>query len=96
MEDRWQRVKRLFQAAAEQAIDGREAFLDAHAGDDEALRAEVRSLLSNDATGDSPLDRLPTIGTDVLADLMPLTLSPGIRVGPYEIIALIGSGGMDI
>jgi hypothetical protein len=94
MDDRWQRVKALFQAAAEQPIDRRDPFLDAQAGDDEALRAEVRSLLSNDSTGGSFLDRLPTVRKDLLGDLLPCTLSPGLRVGPYEIIVLIGSGAM--
>ena len=92
--DRWQRVKVLFQAAAELAGDQRDVFLRTEAGNDSGLRAEVESLLSNDASRDSFFERLPTIRLKALADLLPGKLTSGTRIGPYEVVTLIGSGSM--
>ena len=44
-DERWPRVKALFQAAVERPTEERDAFLAAATGDDEALRREVESLL---------------------------------------------------
>src|SRR6266850_1180566 len=49
--ERWQRVKALFQAAVERPAAERDAFLAAATGDDDALRREVESLLASDAGG---------------------------------------------
>jgi serine/threonine-protein kinase len=105
-DERWRRVKALFQGAVERPAAERAASLAAAAGDDEALRREVESLLAADVSDASFLDRLPVASASVLAD--PLTspgasgnatltsaaLAPGRRVGPYEIVAPLGSGGM--
>jgi eukaryotic-like serine/threonine-protein kinase len=48
IDERWQRIKALFQAAVERPAAERTAFLSAAAGDDEALRREVESLLASD------------------------------------------------
>ena len=104
--ERWPRVKALFQAAVERPAAERAAFLAAAAGDDEALRQEVEALLASDASGGSFLDRLPVASASVLADplaalgasgnptLSPAALAAGRRVGPYEIVATLGAGGM--
>ena len=42
-DERWVRVKALFQAVVERPIDQRGAFLAAATGDDEAVRPEVES-----------------------------------------------------
>jgi hypothetical protein len=47
-DERWLRVKALFQAAVERPAEERDAFLAAATGDDVALRREVESLLSSD------------------------------------------------
>ncbi len=104
--ERWPRVKALFQAAVERPTDERDAFLAAATGDDEALRREVESLLTSDTSGVSFLDQLPVASESVLAD--PLAAPPasmdqpvshpvlasGCRVGPYEIVAPLGAGAM--
>ena len=105
-DDRWPRVKALFQAAVELPTAERDAFLAAAAGDDDALRREVESLLTSDAANVSFLDRLPVAGAALLGD--PLTALPasrdqtlahpvltsGLRVGPYEVVAPLGAGAM--
>ncbi|MEX2272514.1 MAG: protein kinase [Vicinamibacterales bacterium] len=114
--ERWQRAKALFQAAVERPEAERAAFLTAAAGDDEALRREVESLLYSDAGDVGLLDRLPVASEAVLTDhcdvmsaaagidLSSATDSSprsrfgeagaGVRVGPYEVIAPLGVGGM--
>ena len=105
-DERWPRVKALFQAAVERPAEERDAFLAAATGDDEALRREVESLLTSDTSDVSFLDQLPVASEPVLAD--PLAAPPasmdhtrshavltaGLRVGPYEIVAPLGAGAM--
>ena len=67
-DERWPRVKALFQAAVERPTEERAAFLAAATGDDTALRGEVESMLASDASGASFLDRLPVASESVLAD----------------------------
>ena len=105
-DERWQRVKALFQAAVERPTEQREAFLAAATSDNEALAREVRSLLMADTSDGSFLDRLPVASQSVLADsfAVPLTspddglsrsvLTAGRRVGPYEILKALGAGAM--
>ena len=103
--ERWTRVKALFQAAVERPAVEREAFLAAATGDDAALRREVESLLRSDTSDVNFLDRLPVASASVLADSLaaptsmdlPLShtaLTAGVRVGPYDIVALLGAGAM--
>jgi len=102
-DDRWPQVKALFQAAVERPGDERDAFLAAATGDDEALRRDVESLLAADASGSSFLDQLPLVDESVFAaplaqptdDPPPhAVLGAGLRVGPYEVVAPLGTGAM--
>jgi eukaryotic-like serine/threonine-protein kinase len=99
-DERWPRVKALFQAAVERPAGERDAFLAGATGDDEALRREVESLLTSDDRGVSFLDQLPVASASVLADPLAApsqthsVLAPGLLVGPYKIVATLGAGGM--
>src|SRR5688500_15849784 len=106
-DERWTRVKAVFQAALERPAAERDAFVAAApTGDDEALRRNVESLFSAEAVDVSFLDRLPVaaeaVGTDpssVLPESMDPTqshptLAPGHRIGSYEIVWPLGAGGM--
>ncbi|MBP6515362.1 MAG: serine/threonine protein kinase, partial [Steroidobacteraceae bacterium] len=78
---RWQHLESLFHELAELPPGSvREAALAARCGDDAALAAEVRALLDNDA----PFD-----GADGVTDP-----HLGLRLGAYEVTALIARGGM--
>jgi len=103
--ERWQRVKSLFQAAVERPLVDRQAFLAAAAGDDEELRREVDALLAADAADRSVLDRLPLAGSAAVVDgaitvsamdetHVQGTLHCGDRIGPYEVVAPLGAGAM--
>ena len=86
--ERWRQVKDIFDAAVECAPASRAELLRQRCGSDQELWREVESLLASDgATGsrlDSPL-KLADAGKSKTA---------GTRLGPYEIVALIGTGGM--
>jgi hypothetical protein len=104
-DERWRRVKALFQAAVEQPLADRQAFLAAAADGDEELRREVESLLTSDAAAASPLDGLPLAGAAVLAGgadivsamdetLLAATLTRGHCIGPYQVLEPLGAGAM--
>lgn len=87
--DRWQEIERLFGGALEQAPDARAAWVEA-AATDVGLRDEVLSLLAAHDASAGPLDR-PCPAPPPAADQ---PLQPGDRLGPYEVVAPLGSGGM--
>ncbi len=105
-DERWQRVKALFQVVVERPIEERVDFLAAATGDDEALRREVESLLTSDASDDGFLDHLPVASETGLADSLAVSpesmdharshaaLTSGVRVGAFEILAPLGAGAM--
>jgi serine/threonine-protein kinase len=90
-DDRWRRVRELFDAALDREPDDRAAFLAAECGDDEDLRREVASLLSADSEQGDPVAE----AIDVAAPARPgATLRLGRLVGPYRIVDVVGEGGM--
>jgi eukaryotic-like serine/threonine-protein kinase len=88
-DQRWQRIEQLFHEAAELAPFERAEFLSRVCSDDSELRRQVESLLANDKSKDDVLQAAVAKAVDQLP-----TLSPGSRLGPYEILAPIGAGGM--
>jgi eukaryotic-like serine/threonine-protein kinase len=85
----WDRVKAVFLAAVDQPDLERAAFLDATCAGNPALRREVEELLASDRAAGSFCERP---AASLLGDSA--RLSPGTRLGPYTIEALIGAGGM--
>jgi Tol biopolymer transport system component len=86
-DERWQRIKALFEAAVDQPIEERAAFLGAAAGDDDSVRREVESLLAADREETRGFDRLSIAAAATLS-------SPPRRIGQYIIDSLIGAGAM--
>jgi len=87
----WQRVKEIFQGALERKGDERESFLEQQCGDQAALRSEVESLLSSYEVAGSFMES-PAVAQ--AADSLAPKLNPGQRVKHYQIVDLIGEGGM--
>src|SRR5690348_4059242 len=87
-DERWLRVKALFQAALDRPAGERTAFVAMACGDNDEVRREVESLLASDARDSGELDRLP-----IASGTISLSASQH-RLGPYEIVALIGAGAM--
>ena len=81
--ERWQEIKRLFEAALACTPDQRRSFLAEACGGDASLHQDVESLL---ASHDQPGQLSDVLGVRMLA--------AGSRLGPYEILAVLGAGGM--
>jgi tRNA A-37 threonylcarbamoyl transferase component Bud32/tetratricopeptide (TPR) repeat protein len=92
--DRWQRVKDVFSAACVLAEPERARYLDAACADDAQLRAEVASLLDAHNHADAVVDRPAAAYVRSGAVFTASDRWIGQRIGPYEIVALIGHGGM--
>src|SRR5215468_5827740 len=92
-ETRWQRVESLFHQALSLQAEEREKFLADACQGDPSLYQEVKSLLSNYHSQDHLLEKaaaepLPHSGSG------PALRKAGETVGRYEIISLLGRGGM--
>jgi eukaryotic-like serine/threonine-protein kinase len=91
--ERWLRVEQLFHDAVGRPAPQRAAFLRRACASEPALLREVTSLLAqyeeNPGWLDEPIVALRTVG-----ELEPVDAMLGRRVGPYEIVAAIGDGGM--
>jgi eukaryotic-like serine/threonine-protein kinase len=92
--ERWQQVERLYHAVLAQPPSARAAFLDNTCADDADLRAEVDSLLETAARGDAFLEvsALEITARALAAELPRLAI--GRRVGAYEILGMLGAGGI--
>jgi Tol biopolymer transport system component/serine/threonine protein kinase len=92
--ERWRQVKNLFHSALERESNHRALFLDEACAGDASLRREVESLItSHEQTGsfiDSPAYEL---GAELLTEDQAGKLV-GQRIAHYEILGLLGSGGM--
>lgn len=88
-------VEKLFCDALDMEPEARRAFLDAACHDEPELKLMVEHLLMEDECAGSFLKK-PLVDFSTKAGIhthtMPLT--PGTRLGPYEILASIGVGGM--
>jgi serine/threonine protein kinase len=88
--DNWKRVEELFEAAQKLPGEQRADFLRKASPDDARLRGEVESLLKAADSGHSLLDGSPLSS---IAERAP-ALKAGEKVGNFEIVAMIGRGGM--
>jgi hypothetical protein len=82
--DRWKQIENCYRAAMGRPAPERTAFLAQACADDPELRGEVQSLLDQQA--DSFLESAPVSAIK--------TLSRGAKLGNFEIVELIGRGGM--
>jgi eukaryotic-like serine/threonine-protein kinase len=92
--ERWKQLNDLFQSAVERAPEERAAFLDEACHGDEALRREVRSLLTSYQHAENFIE-LPAF--EVAPELVTNDRSGaliGKVIGHYRIDSLIGVGGM--
>ena len=102
--ERWTRVKEIFDAVVACRVEDRATLVREMCGDDRALQADVESLLAADAGNKSVFEqavdrdmrgRVFSAVAGVLDHQTP-ALTPGERVGTYEITGLLGAGGMGL
>lgn len=86
-----QRAEEIFLEVIELDTAERSSRLDVRCGSDDALRAEVETLLAADADEVELVDPREVLD-EPLRDLID-EIRPGSRVGPYEIVGPIGEGG---
>src|SRR5712691_5364115 len=94
--ERFRQVEELYHSAREREPGERSAFLAEACRGDEELRRKVelllaRDLSNDDASGGKILDQP---AEDLLADPTRTLVETGSRLGPYQIEALLGAGGM--
>src|SRR5262245_17002969 len=90
-----QLIERVFHEASELPIEARSRFLDKACGQDLELRREIEALLAHDDKRGSFEDLALKAAIPIVSDARKLwRLVPGTRIGPYEISASIGAGGM--
>jgi eukaryotic-like serine/threonine-protein kinase len=91
--ERWQHVKGVLQQVLEISPAQRSAFLDQACEGDEPLRLEVESLLAGESAGAEGFLE-PPLWTSAVFESALADSWVGQRIGAYEIVSLIGEGGM--
>jgi serine/threonine-protein kinase len=84
----WQEVKEVLAAALERPPEERRVYLDRACGEP-SLRREVQSLIDAHEQAESTWMGQPFARTGEM-------LKSGAKLGPYEILARIGAGGMGV
>jgi hypothetical protein len=90
---RWAQVEQLFHTALRREPGQRAAFLAEACADDEDLRREVESLLTQRGSTEGLLDDSAWAAETGLAETATI-LNTGARLGPYKILGPLGAGGM--
>jgi hypothetical protein len=88
--ERHRRVGELYQAAVAMAEEERTTFLENHCGGDADLLRDVQSLLTAHRQAGN------FIAAPALTQAAGSSWSVGQRFAHYEVLALLGVGGMDI
>jgi len=87
--ERWQQIESVFQEALQRDPTVRDAYVREACRGDSDLRREVSSLLANHREGADSRPWAAAAAAQLISELQ-----PGQRLGPYEILAPIGAGGM--
>jgi WD40 repeat protein len=89
-------IKAIFSEALDkQTAEERAAYLDQACGNDANLRSKVESLLkAHEEAGD--FLEVPALELNSTAEESPLIEGPGTKIGRYELLELIGEGGMGL
>ncbi len=88
--EQWEQISDLVGRLADLAVDERQAALDAACRDDPVIRREVVSLLESLASGAERFD----VPLRMASPDRGVSDRSGARVGSYQLVSKIGSGGM--
>jgi len=92
MSENWERIQSIFLEAVELDPEQRVCFLDTACAGDAEVRREVESLLAHDGASDGAISQAVGHLAQSLVDAV--TIQPGTKLGNYQVLRLIGSGGM--
>lgn len=96
--EQWKQIDKLLHAVLEHAPEERDAFLRQACAGDERLEREARSLLTLEHQAEGFLETpaieaaARVVGRDL--SIAPVPLSTGDKLGHYEVVSLLGQGGM--
>jgi Tol biopolymer transport system component/predicted Ser/Thr protein kinase len=93
-DEKWQKVREIFDSALRQEPDERRRFINEVCGDDKTLLAEVKSLLSSFDSAESFMETPAVAKVAAVIEAETKHLERGETLGHYEIIEQIGEGGM--
>jgi serine/threonine protein kinase len=92
--ERWRQIDLLLQSTLEQPAERRRAFLVQACDGDEELLVEVSSLLDHHQQAGNTFEGLPGVVAAEMLDHSSFRISPGQHLGHYQIVSLLGAGGM--
>ena len=98
----WKRSKQVFHEALEKTRPQRMSFVAAACGEDRELRAQVEALLAaHDEAGEFLASPTMTEANEAAKAAAGIAASgpsegPGIKIGPYKLLQLIGEGGFGV
>jgi Tol biopolymer transport system component len=91
--ERWRQIESIYHSALDRSPDERAGFIAEACKDDPNLRNEVEDLVRRDESPGWSLRNSPVSDS---AGEPGTQLAKGDRLGPYEIVDAIGSGGMGV
>jgi eukaryotic-like serine/threonine-protein kinase len=91
-DDHWSKIETIYHAALEHTPEQRAGFITQACSSDSGLRREVESLLAYHGRGDALLEAKGV--QRVIGAMIAINMEPGASVGPYQILAQAGKGGM--
>jgi serine/threonine-protein kinase len=91
--ERWRQIEQLYHQAADLEPPQRDNFLVDACREDADLRREVESLLAQSGATEALVDQNAWAAANEMASAQ-ATLKAGASLGPYEILGLLGTGGM--
>src|SRR5262245_27077552 len=92
--ERWKQVEQIYQSALKCEVGQRAVFLAEVCAGDDSLRREVESLLAHQSQAE---DLMETPVMEIVARVVADSSTTGMigrRVGHYQILSLLGKGGM--
>jgi serine/threonine protein kinase/Tfp pilus assembly protein PilF len=87
--DHWQAIEALYHAAMELTGEARSELVRRA---EPKVRSVVEAMLAQE--GSAVLDRPAWEHAGASIEARPFELAPGLKLGPYEVLSVIGSGGM--
>ncbi len=91
--ERWQEIRKVFDAAVALRLEQRTDYLDTFCANDSDLRREVESLLLSDSQAGTGFLNIPAANL-TRAGWNQASTRVGHRIGAYRILEEIGHGGM--